>query len=430
MMGAAFPLVVLVVSLVLGVPIAVALSGAGMFGIWWVTGDLDKVSGIVSLVPYSTVADYGLTTVPMFVLMAYFSASSGLAKDLYSAGAAWLSHVKGGLAMATVVACGVFGAMSGASVAASSVMAQIAYPEMRRHGYSEEISAGSVGVGATLVLLIPPSIAMVIYGIATQTSIGKLLIAGVFPGILVGVLLMVCIFVWVRVAPSHAPKTFRTSWPDRFEAVRGVWPSALLIVCVITALYSGVATPTEVASIGAFLAALIGFAMKRLDLPTSVVAVRNTIKTSIMIFLIMIGANMFGYYMTLSQIPAEVVDWVIKGGYNRWVVMSGIIIAYFVISMFMDEIPLLLLTLPLTFPLITSLGFDPVWFGVMSCMMVCMGLIFPPVGLIAFVVAATAKVDLMKVYYGCSILLSSIIATTILLMIFPEIALWLPNRMR
>ena len=176
-----------------------------MLGICLVTGDFDKVLGILSLAPYSTVADYALTTIPMFILMAYFSASSGLARDLYAAAAAWLSHIRGGLAIATVFACGIFGAMSGASTAAASVMSKIAMPEMRRHGYSEELGAGAIGVGATLDILIPPSIAMVIYGIATQTSIGKLLIAGVVPGIIVGVLLCAMIYVWVVVAPSHAP---------------------------------------------------------------------------------------------------------------------------------------------------------------------------------------------------------------------------------
>jgi tripartite ATP-independent transporter DctM subunit len=360
----------------------------------------------------------------MFIMLAFLTSSSGFARELYAACSAWMSRTKGGLAMATVIACAVFGAMSGSSVASSSVMSQIAYPEMRRHGYSVELSAGAVGVGATIVLMIPPSIAMVIYGIATQTSIGKLLIAGVVPGILTGIILMATIFVWVRVAPRQAPKTYTTTWTEKLTAFKGVWASVLLIFCVIAALYTGLATPTEDAAIGAFLSAVLGFSMKRLTMADAYVAVKNTLKTSIMIFLIMIGANMFGYYMTLSQIPAEVVDWVVQAQYNRWVVLSGIVI------MFMDEIPLLLLTLPLTFPLITHLGFDPVWFGVMSCMMVAMGLVFPPVGLIAFVVAATAKVDLIKVYTGTSIMCISLIITTILIMIFPDIALWLPNTMK
>src|SRR5260221_4083469 len=225
----ALPVPVLVVSLVFGVPTAVALAGSGMLGICLVTGDVGKVMGILSLAPFSTVADYALTTIPMFILMAYFSASSGLARDLYAAAANYLSHIKGGLAVATVFACGIFGAMSGASVAAASVMAKIAMPEMRRHGYSEELAAGSIGVGATLDILIPPSIAMVIYGIATQTSIGKLLVAGVIPGIIAGVLLAVLIYVWVRISPHHAPLASRTPRGERVASLVRVWPSLLRV---------------------------------------------------------------------------------------------------------------------------------------------------------------------------------------------------------
>ncbi|MEW6450019.1 MAG: TRAP transporter large permease [Pseudomonadota bacterium] len=429
-LAATLPLFVLILMLLIGTPIAVALAGAGMLGIYLVTGDVAKVLGIISLAPYSSVADYALTTIPMFILMAYFSASSGLARDLYAAASAWLSHFRGGLAIATVFACGIFGAMSGASTAAASVMSKIAMPEMRRHGYSEELGAGAIGVGATLDILIPPSIAMVIYGIATQTSIGKLLIAGIVPGIVVGILLCVMIYIWVRVAPSHAPKAFRTPSEERWASLRRVWPSLLLIVLVLILLYSGVATPTEVGALGALLAAIIGAAFGRLDWPGSIDALKSTIRTSAMIFLILIGATVFGYYMTLSRIPQTVVVLVTEMNLNRWIVIIGIVVAYFVISMFMDEIPLLLLTLQLTFPLITSLGFDPIWFGVLSMMMVAMGLVFPPVGLLAFVVSATAGVDLMKVYKGCSILMLAIVATTVLLMIFPQMALWLPATMR
>ncbi|MGE0035845.1 MAG: TRAP transporter large permease [Xanthobacteraceae bacterium] len=424
------PILVLVVALLFGVPIAVALAGSGLLGIYLVTGDFDKVMGILSLNPFSTVADYALTTIPMFILMAFFSASSGLARDLYTAAANWLSHIRGGLAIATVFACGIFGAMSGASTAAASVMSKIAMPEMRRHGYSDELAAGAIGIGSTLDILIPPSIAMVIYGIATQTSIGKLLIAGVIPGIIVGTLLALMIYLWVCISPRHAPETFRVDRRERWASVVRIWPSLLLIAIVIVMLYTGVVTPTEVGALGALLAAVIGAAFGRLTLAGALDAVKATIRTSAMIFLILIGATIFGYYMALSRIPQDVVAAVIAMDLNRWVVIVGIIVAYFVISMFMDEIPLLLLTLQLTFPLITSLGFDPIWFGVMSMLMVAMGLVFPPVGLIAFIVSATGGVELMKVYKGTSILMLSIIVTAVLLMIFPQIALWLPATMR
>ncbi|RUU43873.1 TRAP transporter large permease [Mesorhizobium sp. M6A.T.Ce.TU.002.03.1.1] len=429
-MVTALPLVALVALLLLGVPIAVALAASGMLGIYVVTGDLAKILGIVALTPFDTVADYALTTIPMFILMAYFSASSGLARDLYTAASNWLSLIPGGLAIATVLSCGVFGAMSGASVAAASVMSKIAMPEMRRHGYSEELAAGAIGVGATLDILIPPSVAMVIYGLTTQTSVGKLLIAGIMPGILVGILLTLTIYLWAKISPSHAPETYRVPGRERWASLARVWPSLLLIVIGIALLYLGIATPTEVGAVGALMAGVIGVALGGLSAHGVLEALKSTIRTSAMIFLILIGATLFGHYMTLSRIPQEIVALVTAMDLNRWMVIIGILAVYFVISMFMDEIPLLLLTLQLTFPLITSLGFDPIWFGVVSMMMVAMGLVFPPVGLVAFVVGTTAEADLTKVYKGTSILTIALVVTTVLLIIFPQIALWLPATMR
>jgi len=429
-MEVAIPFIVLVALLILGIPIAFALGGAGMLGIWIVKGNWAVVMATLKAVPFNTVGDYNLTTVPMFVLMAFFSSSSGLARDLYTAAANWLSHIRGGLATATVFACGIFGAMSGASVAAAAVMANVAIPNMRRYGYSDPLAAGAVGVGSTLTILIPPSVPMVIYGVATQTSIGALLIAGVMPGILLAILIAATITIWVTIHPAVAPQTVKTSWSERWMSLARIWSSLLLIILVLVLLYSGVATPTEVGAVGAFAAMLIGILTRRLSWASGLHALRETIRTSAMIFIIMIGANLFGYFMTQSQVPQNLVAAVMEMQINRWVIIIGVTIGYFVISMFMDEIPLLLLTLPLSFPLISAAGFDPVWFGVMSTLMVSMGLVFPPVGMVAFVVAATAKVDLMKVYRGTGILIIAIFVTTALVMIFPEIALWLPTTMR
>jgi C4-dicarboxylate transporter, DctM subunit len=424
------PFVVMIGALVLGVPIAFSLATAGIVGIYLLGGDWNVILRILGTTPFGVTAEYVLTTIPMFILMAYFSASGGLARDLFAAGAAWLSRVKGGLAIATVFACGIFGAMSGASLAAAAVMGSIAMPEMRRHGYSDELAAGSIGIGATLDILIPPSVGMVIYGISTQTSIGKLLIAGVVPGIIVALFLTAAILVWVRVRPAHAPETYVVPARERWASLGRIWSSLLLIVLVVALLYTGVATPTEVGALGAFLAGLIGFAFGRLTWAGALDALRQTIKTSALIFMILIGATVFGYYMAMSKIPQQVVSVVTDMNLNRWVVMVGIVVTYFVVSMFMDELPLLLLTLQLTFPLITSLGFDPVWFGVMSMLMVAMGLVFPPVGMIAFVVSSSANVSLVKVYTGTSILTIALVLTTILLMVFPQLALWLPNTMK
>jgi tripartite ATP-independent transporter DctM subunit len=427
---AILPFLVMVVTLLLGLPIAFSLAVAGIVGIYLHTGDWTVVLRILGTMPFSTVADYVLTTIPMFILMAYFAASGGLARDLYTAGAHWLSRVKGGLAIATVFACGIFGAMSGASLAAAAVMSRIAMPEMRRHGYSDELAAGSIGIGATLDILIPPSVGMVIYGIMTQTSIGKLLIAGIVPGIVVGIFLILAIAIWVRVSPSHAPETYAVPASERWASLGRIWASLTLIVLVVALLYLGVATPSEVGALGAFLSAVIGVAMGRLTWAGALEAIRQTIQTSALIFMILIGATVFGYYMAMSQIPQHVVAAITELNLNRWVVIVGIVVAYFVVSMFMDELPLLLLTLQLTFPLIVALGFDPIWFGVLSMLMVSMGLVFPPVGMIAFVVSSTAQVSLIKVYTGTSILMIALVLTTLLIMVFPQIALWLPNTMR
>ena len=429
-MATVLPFLVLLGSLLVGVPIAFSLAVAGITGIYLLNGDLNVVMKMLGTAPYGAAADYVLTTIPMFILMAHFSASGGLARDLYTAGANWLSRVKGGLAIATVFACGIFGAMSGASIAAAAVMSSVAMPEMRRHGYSDELAAGSIGIGATLDILIPPSVGMVIYGITTQTSIGKLLIAGIVPGFILACLLTVAIMIWVRVSPSHAPETYTVPAGERWRSILRIWASLALIVLVIALLYLGVATPTEVGALGAFTAAAIGIGLRRLSWAGALGAIKETIKTSALIFMILIGATLFGYYMALSQIPQQVVAAVTEMNLNRWVVIVGIIVAYFVVSMFMDELPLLLLTLQLTFPLITSLGFDPVWFGVLSMLMVSMGLVFPPVGMIAFVVSATANVSLVKVYTGTSVLMSALIVTTLLIMVFPGIVLWLPNTMK
>ncbi len=399
-------------------------------GIWLITGKLGPAITILGTAPFSTAADYILTTVPMFILMAYFSSSSGLARDLFNASSSWFSHIRGGLAIATVFACGIFGAMSGASVAAASVMSNIAMPHMRRFGYSEELAAGAIGVGATLDILIPPSLAMIIYGTATETSVGKLLVAGVIPGIVLGILITIAIIIWVAVSPSHAPKTQRVSWTMRLKGLRPIWASLLLIVITLGLLYTGIATPTEVGALGAFTAAMLGFSTRRLSLAGAKKAIMETIRITSMIFMILVGATIFGYYMTLSQLPRHIMEYVISMNLNRWIIMAGIVVIYFVVSMFMDEIPLLLITLQMTFPLVISLGFDPIWYGVMCVMMICMGLVFPPVGLVAFVVSASANVEITKVYKGTSILVLAIIATAILLMIFPQLATWLPSTMR
>jgi tripartite ATP-independent transporter DctM subunit len=421
------PFLVLVLALLLGMPIAFAMAGAGMFGIYLLAGDWLTAAGLLI---YRTAADFVLVTIPMFILMAFFTASSGIARDLYTAAANFFGHWRGGLAIASVFACGIFGAMSGASVAAAAVIAPIAMPNMRRFGYSDVLAGGAIGVGATLDVLIPPSVGMVLYAVITETSVGKLLIAGIIPGIVLGILLSITIWTWATINPSIAPPISRVGWAERWASLKTIWPSGLLIVAVLYIMYSGIATPTEAGAFGALASALLGFAMGRLSLQGAIWAIKATARVTAMIFLIVIGAKIFAHFLALSEIPKLAVDAVTTMQLNRWVVIAGIAVGYFVVSMFMDEGPLLLLTLPVTFPLVTSLGFDPIWYGVYSILLACMGLVFPPVGLVSFVVSSTGQVPLEKVFRGTSILMIAIVITLVLVTIFPQIALFLPSRMR
>jgi C4-dicarboxylate transporter DctM subunit len=424
------PFLILIGLLLFGMPVSFALAAAGIIGVWLVTGSFKAVVSVLGAIPFSSVGDYILTTIPMFILMARLSSSSGLAEDLYECASKWLSHIRGGLAVATVFATMIFGAMSGAAVAGAAVMSKICIPNMRRFGYSDTLSAGVVGVGSTTDILIPPSVAMVIYSVMTETSLSKVLIAGVLPGILVCILLVLCILIWVTLRPADAPRLQKASWAERWRSVYSVGPSLLLISLVLILLYAGIATPTEVGALGAFIAAVIGIVMRRLDWAGALDAFRETVRNSGMIFMIFIGANIFGNFIILSQVPQQIMAAVIHMNLNRWVIITGIIVVYFIVSMFMDEIPLLIITLMLTFQTIVSLGFDPIWYGVISMMMISMGLVFPPVGLVAFVVSGVSKISLTTVYKGTGVLIIAIFLATFLVMIFPQIATWLPSTMR
>lgn len=429
-MSVGLPIVLLVLAMLAGVPVVFALIGAGVAGIWMLTGDLDMVIGLLKVSPYRNAAHYTLLTVPMFILMAYMTSLSGMAQDLFDAVADWLSHLKGGLAAATVVACAIFGAMSGSSAATATVMSTVAMPNMQRLGYSDVLSSSTVAVGATLSILIPPSITMVVYGIATETSIGKLLLAGVLPGLLLALLLTISIFVWVRFNPALAPEAHPVPLKKRLRSLRKVWSTVLLITTLMLLLYTGIATPTELAALGALAATLMALFAGRLTWSNFIGALLATGRSTAMVFMILLGALIFGLFLTLSQVPQNIVATIADMNLNRWLVIAAIVVIYFVISMFMDELPLLLITLPVVFPLVMSLGFDPVWFGVVCMLMVAMGMIFPPVGLLVFVVSATAKVNIVTVFRGTAVLLIPIILAMVLLMIFPQIALWLPSNMR
>lgn len=422
------PLILMLVLIAIGLPVAFAMGIMGIVGITMI-GGFDSITGILATAPFRSAAHYSLTTVPLFILMAGFITNSNVTKDVFQAAYKWFGHLPGGVAVATVFANAGFGAMCGSSTASAASMSSVIAPEMRDLKYRDDMTAGSLAVAGTLACLIPPSVPMIIYGTATETSVGKLLIAGLLPGILATILLALGVMVWAKVDKGVAPEIKPFSWQERFESLKAIFPILILFLVVLGSIYSGFATPTESAAVGASGALLLGLAMRRLSFAGIKAAILSTLKSTGTIFIIIIGATIFGYYLTMSQIPQKMLAFIASMDVNRWLVMLMIIGLYMLLGCIMDQIAILLLTLPMVFPMVVSLGFDPIWFGVIIIVLVEIGLVTPPVGLNVFIVSSIGKIPLGTAFRGSAVLLIPCVIALLLLMIFPQIALYLPNRM-
>jgi len=427
-MTIALPIVLLVVLLFFGMPVAFSLAISGCVGLWLVDG-FGSIINILSTSPYRT-ASFILTTIPMFILMAEFTSSGGLARELFNLANRWLGHLPGGVAISTVLASAGFGAMSGSSTASAATMSRIAIPEMLRFGYRRDVAAGVVTVSGTLAIMIPPSIPLVVYGITTETSIGKLLIAGIIPGLMTAAVYCIGIIVWTRMIPGAMKPVSPFSWKDRIESLKSLWPFLVLVLVVIGGMYSGLATASEVAALGALGALLICLFMRRIDLKGVIAAIGRTVITTTMIFTIIIGAMIFGYFLTMTQTTQNLVNYVGGLGVPNWLIMGILVVVYLILGCFMDQLAILLLTLPLTFPLVTSLGYDGIWFGIVVTKLAEIGLVTPPLGMNAYVVAATAKIPLDEVFKGIGVMLLFEFVTLALILNFPKLSLFLPSLMR
>jgi tripartite ATP-independent transporter DctM subunit len=424
----ALPLIGMILLIAIGMPVAFAMGVAGTIGIFFM-GGFDSLMGILGTSPYRTAASYTLTTVPLFILMAEFIVKSEIVHDIFEAGYKWLGHLPGGVAIATVMADAGFGAMCGSSTAAAAAMSSVAIPQMKRLKYKDSLSGGVVAIAGTLAIMIPPSIVFIIYGSVTETSIGKLLIAGILPGILTAIAYAVAIYVWVKIDPSVSPPQQAFPWSERMNSLKYVWPMFVLFGVVVGTIYTGIATPTESAAFGATAALVMGLVMGRLDRGKIYAACLATIKSTVMIFVLIIGAMIFGYYMTMTQLAQDTVKLIAASSVDRWVIMGGLVVLYIVLGCILDQIAILLLTLPITFPLVMSLGFDPIWFGVVITALAEIGLITPPVGLNCFIVSQVSRLPLEEVFKGACILLIAEMVVMALLIYFPEISLWLPSMM-
>lgn len=412
-----------------GMPVGFAMGVSGMVGLFF-KGGPDAILSIMSNAPYRTAANYALSTVPMFIFMAEIVSRANIVREVFVAAERWLGRIPGGLAIATVIASAGMGAMSGSSTAAAACMSAIAIPEMRKAGYSLPVSAGVVTVSGTLAIMIPPSIPLVIYGIVTETSIGKLLIAGIIPGLMTTLIYSVGIVLWNKVKPGVMPVGRSFSMKEKLDSLRPLWAFLILGSIVIVSLYAGIATPTEAAAVGAFGAAIVSLLMRRIDLKGLYEAALSTAKITTMIFTIIIGAMVCGYFFTLTQAAQNMVSFIGASQIPAWAIMACLVVLYLILGCIMDQIAILLLTLPLTFPLVMNLGYDAIWFGIIVTKLAEIGLVTPPVGMNAYVVSATVKVPLDQVFRGTGVMLSFEAITLAILLAFPVIATWLPSLMK
>jgi C4-dicarboxylate transporter, DctM subunit len=420
----------LMVLIVLRTPIAVAMIVSGLVGTTAISGWTTALATLKQG-PFERATSYTLIVIPLFVLMGYLASQSGLSRSLFQAANVWLGHLRGGLAMATVVGCAGFGAICGSSLATSATMATIALPEMKRYRYAGTLSTGSVAAGGTLGIMIPPSIIFVLYGIMTEQSIGKLLLAGVIPGIVETVLFCAAIAIETAVYPALGAPGPRATVRERLVAVVEVWEVVVLFLIVIGGLYAGLATPVESAAFGVVGALFFGLLKRTLTWPGLLAALDQTMRTTAMIFLIIIGADLFGYFMALSQLPLAMANWLIHLHVGALGVLWIILIVYLILGCVMDELAIILLTVPIFFPVVTQLGFDPIWFGVIIVVTVQIGLVSPPVGLNVFVIAGMARdVPMPKIFRGIMPFLAAMLVLLVLLTIWPDLALTLPRQMR
>jgi C4-dicarboxylate transporter, DctM subunit len=382
---------------------------------------------------YDTFKNYDLTTIPLFILMGQLVFSSGISTRLFNTAYKWMGGVKGGMAMATVTSCTAFGAVCGSSPATAATMATVGMPEMRRFGYKDELSAGAVASGGGLGMIMPPSVVLIVYGVLTQESIGRLFMAGVIPALLVTVLFVVAIMIWCAYSPSQGPAGESFPWKERFLSLLNLGEVVLVFSLVMGGMFLGWFTPTEAASVGVAGVLLASLIRRQMTWKTFKHAIFESMRSSCMVMLLVAGATVFGKFMAVSRIPFEIATWI--GGFDlpAVVILSLIIVVYFIGGCVMDALALVMLTIPIFYPVIQVLGYDPIWFGIIIVLISQMGVITPPVGINVYVVYGVCRglpgggVRLESIFKGVFPFLIAIVAAIILMTIWPQIILFLPN---
>ena len=419
----------LFIFLALRMPVAIAMALIGVVGFGLMSGWAPAISMLADEA-FVISNNYELIVIPLFILMGNFASTSGMSRDLYNAAYSWFGHWRGGLASATIAACAGFAALSGSSVASAVTMGRVSLPEMQRYNYNSKLATGCIAAGGTLGILIPPSTGFIIYAILTEESIGRLFLAGVIPGILLATLFIIAIYIQTRINPELGPAGPVSSIQDKVRSIRQALSMIFIVVVTIGGIYGGIFTPTEAAGVGAMLSCLLTIFRRRLTFESLTDVLYQTMRTTGLVFLILIGAHIFNPFLALTQIPSDLAALLTGYDLSPMTVMLILMAAYIVLGSFLEGFAMLVLTLPIVHPLIIELGFDPIWFGVLIVITIEIGLITPPVGVNVFVVKGIAgDVPLRHIFAGVIPFWIAMIICILILLVFPEIALFLPNTM-
>jgi C4-dicarboxylate transporter, DctM subunit len=428
-MAAAVVTLFMIACLAIGMPVGFALATAGAAGLFYV-GGASMVLGILATAPLSAASSYELVTVPMFLLMAEFIILSGVADDLFETASKFVGHLPGGLGVATAVAGAGFGAISGSSTAAAATLSAACIPAMIKQGYEPKVAYGVVAISGTLAMLIPPSIAIVLFAIISGESIGPMLIAGIVPGLLVTLTIGLTVIALVKLDPALAPVRSPASWKERITSLKVTGPMLALMLLVTGVIYLGVATPTEASGLGAFGAFLLALRARRISVRSLWSALGGAASVSCMILMIIVGAKIFGYFFTMTQATQGIVAFISHLEVNRYVILFLILLLYLALGCILDQIAILILTVPIVLPVIKALGFDPMWFGILVIVLAEVGLVTPPVGLNVYVVARATNRPVEDIFRGVAPHVVAHLVLIFLLVAFPALVLWLPATIR
>jgi tripartite ATP-independent transporter DctM subunit len=423
-------IIALLVFLFIRMPVGFVMAMVGFVGFGWIVS-FDASLNLLAKDMVGTFASYNLTVIPLFVLMGQLAFYSGISSRLFDAAYKWIGHLPGGLAVATIGACAGFATICGSTNATAATIGAVALPEMKRYNYKPILATGVVAAGGSLGILIPPSVIFIIYGILTEQSIGKLFMAGILPGLLLATLFILTIVIWVTIKPDLGPRGPKTTFKEKIKSLSGLIETLIIFVLVMGGLFAGIFTPTEAGALGAFFALIVALIRRNLSWKGFLSALSDTTRISCMIMVIVAGATVFGHFLAVSRIPYDIASWISSFDLPPVVIMCFIIFIYLIGGCFMDSLGLIMLTIPIFFPVVMDLGYDPIWFGVIIVLVTEMGVVTPPVGPNVYVVSGIARdVPLTTIFKGIIPFLMAMIVATGIILIFPQIATFLPSLIR